>query len=602
MIKNNKTSLTFPTLLSPYPQGEGLEVRSGFGEANYNHMKTKKILLLFTALFLFVSLHAENPYPAKLKDYQFQHFIMYGQSLSTGHEAYPVSMENIEGNYMIGNQIFINYGGQDKGNLYPLRSTIALAYADVSESPLHGAVNHIRLKQKEVFPEIENKFIATSAGVSGQPIEALSKESKMDNFYNYILSTLRYGQEYSTRTDSSIVCPAIFWLQGEWNYQGHGNGLTSGTKPTAKKDKYKELMITLKNNIQADAKEYYGQEESPLFITYQAGAQYTKGVTMEIGMAQLEAANQHDDIICAGPVYQMTDVGGHLDGNGYRWYGEMLGKVYYKTKILGEDFKPLQPKRFERDSENLNRLLITYHVPEPPLVLDENTLKKVNNYGFLLYKGGVPLEITNVEVVDDTIIRLTSAADISEIKLGVVYAGPNTSGHGNVRDSDSYRAFFNYENPDKKDKDGNFVFNHGEKTSLIPPSGEPKDENGNVIYEQPYPLYNFSLAFYYELPLGENSFDVYYLTDNRPPSSIKEITPKELQVYYADGNVFVESEESGKLEVTLCDISGKVLKSYHAVQLTAGATEIFPLMHLLPGVYIVKAVLNDKVMAVRILI
>jgi sucrose-6-phosphate hydrolase SacC (GH32 family) len=48
-----------------------------------------------------------------------QHFIMYGQSLSTGHEAYPVSISTIPGNYMIGEQIWINYGNINLEQLNP---------------------------------------------------------------------------------------------------------------------------------------------------------------------------------------------------------------------------------------------------------------------------------------------------------------------------------------------------------------------------------------------------------------------------------------------------------------------------------------------------
>ena len=44
---------------------------------------------------------------AEKKD-TYVHIIMNGQSLSTGHQSYPVlSTENVEGNYMIGNQVWI---------------------------------------------------------------------------------------------------------------------------------------------------------------------------------------------------------------------------------------------------------------------------------------------------------------------------------------------------------------------------------------------------------------------------------------------------------------------------------------------------------------
>ena len=66
-------------------------------------------------------------------------------------------------------------------------------------------------------------------------------------------------------------------------------------------------------------------------------------------MAQLEASNEYKDIICTGPIYPMTARGGHLDANGYRWFGEILGKVYYQTQdvykrqIMNRKEKILEP-------------------------------------------------------------------------------------------------------------------------------------------------------------------------------------------------------------------------------------------------------------------
>lgn len=524
--------------------------------------------------------------PSDAEAYTLQHFIMNGQSLSTGHEAYPVSTENIEGNYMFGEQIWINYGNKNFEELNPLKATIALNYSDLSECPLHGAVNHIRLKQQEDSPELGNRFIATSVGISGQPIEALSKESKMDSYYSDFQSALKYAKKYATKTGSSISCPGIFWLQGEWNYQGHGNGLVAGSKPAADKNEYKSLMIKLKNNMQDEISERYLQDERPIFYTYQVGAQYTSGLQLAIGMAQLEASNEYEDVICVGPVYPQTDVGGHLDGNGYRWYGEMIGKVYYKTQLLGEDFKPLQPKRISRDETDSKTVNVTYHVPEPPLVLDVNTLKKQTDYGFALYSDGRVQSISKIEILNDTVLSITSSADLSGKKIAVTYGSSRTSGHGNLRDSDSYQAFFNYENPDKKDEDGNFVFPHGNKTSLIPVSGEPKDENGNVIYEKPYPLYNFSVAFYYEVESGENEFVVSGF-EGKGNVSVPAIKQDEIAIKQNGNNLYVTSSSMKVLSIDLFDISGKKIKEI-LPSLSSDGTVVCSLNSLPRGIYIVK--------------
>ncbi|MCD7972239.1 MAG: T9SS type A sorting domain-containing protein [Candidatus Azobacteroides sp.] len=528
-----------------------------------------------------------NP-PVGVESHNYQHFIMNGQSLSTGHEAYPVSTENIPGNYMLGEQIWNAEGNRNLDQLNPLKATIAIGYPDLSESPLHGAVNHIRLKQQEVSPEIENRFIATSVGVSGQPIEALSKHSQVDNYYSNVLDALKYTKKIATATNSSVVCPAIFWLQGEWNYQGHGNGLTLGSKPTTDKDEYKKLMIQLKNDMQNDIQDRYWQDERPLFITYQVGAQYTAGIRLPIGMAQLEASNEYRDVICAGPVYQMTDVGGHLDGNGYRWYGELLGKVYYKTKIEGEDFKPLQPKRLQRDENDPQKVYITFHVPEPPMVFDEHTLKKVTDYGFTLYANNRIQTIKDIEIVKDSIIAITTNTDLSGGKIAVSYASSSTAGHGNLRDSDPYQAFFTYEDPDKKDADGNFVFPHGDKASLIPPSGEPKDENGNVIYGQPYPLYNFCVAFYYEIDADENEYVIPYFAGEPYVSASEIIMKEELSVRQAGKSFFVILPEAGEVGIELYDLSGKKITGFAGQYQFAGEKKQYALPSVPSGIYILK--------------
>ena len=94
----------------------------------------------------------------------------------------------------------------------------------------------------------------------------------------------------------------------------------------------------------------------------------------------------------------------------------------------------------------------------------------------------------------------------------VVYAGTRSfiedrpkgkdglQGHGNLRDSDPYKAFFKYEDLDEVHKNG----------TLIHPrdSYEPRERKGKVIYGKKYPLYNFSVGFYYKLPAESKQISV----------------------------------------------------------------------------------------------
>ena len=407
----------------------------------------------------------------------YMHFIMNGQSLSTGHQSYPViSTKNLKGNYMLGNQVWINYGNMLEERFEPLVGNISVAFRNekffksrsagtIAECPLLGAVNHIRLKHPRM-----DKILATSVGVSGASVEELSKESETRTYYNDFRTSLELASNVAGSMNGKMYCPVIFWMQGEFNYDPNPEkGLRANVPNTTDKQEYKRLLIQLKDNMQNDILKQYGQQEKPVFITYQTGAQYMRD-TLAISMAQLEASNEYADIICAGPIYPMTDRGGHLDANGYRWFGEMLGKVYYQTKVQGKTFKPLQPTEIMREKLP-NQVRIKYHVPVPPLVFDVHLLPKIRDYGFEVYLGSYRQEnrqtVTNVEIDGEDVVL--SCQQPLQGDVIVVYAGTNSfieeyqggkdrlQGHGNLRDSDSYKAFFNYLDLDEKNKDGSFI-------------------------------------------------------------------------------------------------------------------------------------------------
>lgn len=365
-------------------------------------------------------------------------------------------------------------------------------------------------------------------------------------------------------------------MQGEYNYTSYENkGMTVGSYSTTDGKLYYKYLLQLKNNMQDAVKKYYGQDDAPLFITYQTGAQYTRGTTLEVGMAQLNASNENEDIVCAGPVYPMTDRGGHLDSNGYRWYGEMLGKVYYKTCILKEDFKPLQPIEITRNPENANEISIRFIVPKLPLVFDSKLVESQKNLGFVLSNNSVEQTITNIQIKDDCVV-LTSASPLTG-NVEVSYATQKTNGHGNLRDSDDYEAFFNYIDLDKK-VNGEYVYPRDENETTLRPNYEPRDENFKIIYDQPYPLYNFSVAFYYKIPQGENIYKVPSL------SAVNKVTENMPLIYQNGNNLIVQLPNNEKGTAMIFNMYGQNLKS---VILDENKTSI-PVASLDKKIYIVK--------------
>lgn len=528
---------------------------------------------------------------------EYQHLIIYGQSLSTAHQSWPpLSTDNVAGNYMIGNQVWINYGNTEFTKLNPLISNIAASTADrvkarssliLAENPIVGAVNHIQLKTNGQY-----KFIATSCGSGGLSIEQLSKEFYSPTYYKNFNNTITYAASIS----SNIHCPAIIWMQGEYNYTTPAGctGLTAGSIPTTDKNTYKSLLIKLKDNMQNDVIAKYKQTDKPLFITYQVGGQYSRGKEITIGMAQLEASNENKDIVCAGPIYPVTDRGGHLDSNGYRWYGEMLGKVYYRTKILGEDFKPLQPMAISITTD-AKTLSIKYYVPKPPLVLDELLIKKIKDYGFEIYDNSVKETIQSVTIVDDC-VRITTTTDLVG-PIEVIYAGTNNYGDGNLRDSDDEPAYYNYTDLDKKNQDGTYVFERDASETTLRPSYEPKDAEG-VIYDKPYPLYNFSLAFYYKLE--KDSFNYKVPNVYSEPSAVNYLNDNSNLFYQQGTNLILENLQADTFKIEVFDSTGHLMNVIH--ENNSFGKRIYKLDAYSKGVYVAKLIIKSKTKGVKVII
>ena len=207
--------------------------------------------------------------------------------------------------------------------------------------------------------------------------------------------------------------------------------------------------------------------------------------------------------------------------------------------------------------------------------------EKIKDYGFAVYNDDVRQDITGVRIKGNS-VYITCEKDLSGT-VEVTYAGTNEfKGHGNLRDSDDYEAFYTYIDQDKKNSDGSFVFARDKDKDgnyvTLRPNYEPRDKSGNIIYECPYPLYNFSVAFYYKIPQGENKYLV-------PSLSGTDKTIKNSTLIYQNGNyitIQLPSEETG--EATLFNLNGQHLKS---VTLNNSRTN-FSIKELNKGIYIIK--------------
>jgi len=459
----------------------------------------KKIFIIFSliSLLCYQSVSSINNEKALIESTDYVQIILYGQSLGMGWESpRAITTDPLDGNYMIGNNVLMKYNN----NTTVLTPLVATVWAGGGEQPIVACVNSFSKMYKEnVNPD--QKFIAMTGGEGGQTIEKLSKECTNSGFYaSTFIKILDNTLLTLNKTGKTVSCPAIIYMQGEYNCNDvnwyGGRGITPGSDGTIDKDTYKALLLQLKNNMQTDIMQKYGQKVKPLFFIYQTSGGFIKEKEMFITMGQLEFSNENDDVYLLNPQNALPHYGGgHLSTNGYRWYGELMSKTLYNVLVSKNTFGPIYPENFSFSGQTM---AIDYHVPVPPLVLDTLTNSKAANYGFKVYKNNYTLPISKVEITGNRII-LTFSQSVTG-KIEVIYAGVPTRGTGNVCDSNVSTSMYTYFD-DSADS-------HQE-------SYTPRNKNGSKIYGQPYPMQNWSVSYYKSFNVSTTSIiDVQKVTDN----------------------------------------------------------------------------------------
>lgn len=214
---------------------------------------------------------------------------------------------------------------------------------------------------------------------------------------------------------------------------------------------YRSQLVKLLADYNADLPAVTGQTTGiPMFLSQQ--------FAFPDGAGQRPTANQFQwqlgvempgQFVCTGPKYQYPGHGDgvHLATAGYQQLGEKTGQVYYERILLGHDWQPLQPTSVTRQERVIT---VSFHVPVPPLVWDENLPAPdawPNGRGFEVRAGNTNIAISSVEIVGEQ-VRITCAADLPASGLTVGYAMTGNSAKmsvaskawrwGQLRDSDPF--------------------------------------------------------------------------------------------------------------------------------------------------------------------
>ncbi|BDR08576.1 hypothetical protein CTR2_R19140 [Comamonas thiooxydans] len=430
--------------------------------------------------------------------------VLYGQSLGRGQETWPaLSRTGRYGNLQLGGNVL---PAASDGDTYPTFGSAALqpliaqsadgstllspqqeaalapGAAAFGEPPNHAWLNfakHLHNQAVLVSNDETRLFVTLNPSVSGRTIEQLSKVNSQDAVNRYARFVDGITKIKAAAAADTCVVDGICWMQGEYNYYSNGGSWDKAT--------YKTLLAQLISDMQADAMATTGQSAKPAFLMYQTGAAYTRDIDsagtpgLHVGMAQLETALERTDVAMVGPIYPYTDKGGHLDSNGSRWFGHMIGKVWDRVVRQGRRWLPLMPTKI---SGSGREILIEFHVPVPPLKFDlPYVVNAATDYaakGFKVTDSSGTPGISSVQIVGAATIKITLARDLAADAF-VWYADKTVhNGNGCLRDSDSTVALDNY------------VYE--------PERGMYASANIPALVGKPYPLQNWCVAFH--RPLG----------------------------------------------------------------------------------------------------
>jgi len=293
-----------------------------------------------------------------------------------------------------------------------------------AESPMYGTLGHIKELIREenglLWQANDYQLVTCNNAYGGFSITQLNKGTDP---YARAISQVQAAFNIATTAGKSMAFQAVTWTQGE---QDAGTGMDPAT--------YKAHLKQLANDYNNDGKAITGQTQDVKLITYQLGAYAGRA----IGLAQLEAANEHPLIVMACPMYQF-DYGDtlHITAESAKWLGGYYGLAYKRVVVDRREWHPLQPV-----GHAVNGATVDLIFNKTGLTLDTALVPTQPNYGFdAVTEGGASIAVNSVQLVGPNRVRLTLAsapAPGARIRYGfsnAVGKGTYVGGCGNLRDN-----------------------------------------------------------------------------------------------------------------------------------------------------------------------
>lgn len=349
---------------------------------------------------------------AKLSAFQLpsianvNHFLSYGQSLSIGAGGQPA----ISLTQYASNLTFAGGPRAASGNYLPVKSLVEDDLnapdggANRGETLCSGAANYasfLMLKENGIKPA-DHVILSTAGGRGGYRISQLNKGTTW--YENNMLAHINNAVSHCTTNNLNYSMPLVSWAQGEFDQN----------KTDITREQYAALLEQLQIDMQTDIKTRSGMQTRIPFVTYQTS--WYSRLRNHVALAQLDVVKRNEDFYFSTPMYHLPHASDnlHLNNVGNKLFGCYVGRVYKQLVIDQIHPEFLCPLSAEMQG---TKIIVRFHVPKSPLVLDDVNLAATTDHGFKV--------LDNVgETVAHSSIAVSSDGTKIEIELGSVPVNP----------------------------------------------------------------------------------------------------------------------------------------------------------------------------------
>ena len=361
---------------------------------------------------------------------------VYGQSLALGEEAIRITnFDSLRIKYngrIVTENLDYEFGYYDEYLIKQILKRLLHYRKRSFELSIYRMAENLTYKLGEdtiicIFPD-------------GKGMSNIGKINKPNKVYLKFLKEIHHAYTKARSRGWEFYVPAVCWMQGE-------SDIIDYTPYN-----YHELLKKFCTDINQDFKAITHQKEDIPLICYQSNVltRATKFdphnyncIEMKPAQAIVDLIKNDSLFVASGPTYPYTFVDEklHINGNGQQHLGKLeaeavINIIRYNRKSYG-----LLPRSISTEGNNI---LVAFHVPQPPIIIDTISVKAIDYYGFsVINKEGKNI-LSNVSIEGNAILLSCRQSPINcKIRYAVngerMKSGHEHGSRGNIRDSHPLR-------------------------------------------------------------------------------------------------------------------------------------------------------------------